>query len=107
MTVSTTQPALQLYSDNVTRPTTGKGGKAYGNHYSLSLETEAYLDAVNHPDFPSTEVRPGKPLHEVTVFRFGLPLRSSASVWRAEPPGTRWLKALAGQGLVRAGPRRD
>jgi len=72
MTVSTTQPAMQLYSDNVTRPTTGKGGKAYGNHYSLSLETEGYLDAVNHPDFPSTEVRPGKPLHEVTVFRFGL-----------------------------------
>lgn len=72
MTVSTTQPALQLYSDNVTRPTAGKGGKAYGNHYSLSLETEGYLDAVNHPDFPSTEVRPGKPLHEVTVFRFGL-----------------------------------
>jgi len=48
------------------------------NHYSLSLETEAYLAAVNHPDFPSTEVRPGKPLHEVTVFRFGLPLRSGA-----------------------------
>jgi aldose 1-epimerase len=72
MTVATTQPALQLYSDNVTRPAIGKGGKSYGNHYSMSLETEGYLDAVNHPDFPSTEVRPGKPLHEVTVFRFGL-----------------------------------
>ena len=72
MTVSTTQPALQLYSDNVTRPSVGKGGKSYGNHFSMSLETEGYLDAVNHPDFPSTEVRPGKPLHEVTVFRFGL-----------------------------------
>jgi aldose 1-epimerase len=72
MDVSTTQPAIQLYSDNVgNRATTGKGGKSYGNHYSMSLETEGYLDAVNHPDFPSTEVRPGKPLHEVTVFRFG------------------------------------
>jgi aldose 1-epimerase len=71
MDVATTQPAIQLYSDNVgNRATTGKGGKSYGNHFSMSLETEGYLDAVNHPDFPSTEVRPGKPLHEVTVFRF-------------------------------------
>ena len=72
MDVFTTQPMLQLYSDNVTRPSVGKGGKSYGNHFSLSLETEGYLDAVNHPDFPSTEVPPGKPMHEVTVFRFGL-----------------------------------
>ena len=70
MDVLTTQPALQLYSDNVGRPSTGKGGKSYGNHFSKSLETEGYLDAVNHPDFPTTEVRPGKPLHEITVFRF-------------------------------------
>jgi|GEM_PF-304488 len=70
MDVLTTQPALQLYSDNVGRPSTGKGGKSYGNHFSMSLETEGYLDAVNHPDFPTTEVRPGKPLHEITVFRF-------------------------------------
>ena len=70
MDVLTTQPALQLYSDNVGRPSTGKGGKSYANHYSMSLETEGYLDAVNHPDFPSTVVAPGKPLHEVTLFRF-------------------------------------
>jgi len=72
MDVSTTQPMLQLYSDNVTRPSPGKGGKSYGNHFSLSLESEGYLDAVNHPEWQSTEVRPGKPMHEVTVFRFGL-----------------------------------
>ena len=40
---------------------------------NVSLETEGYLDAVNHPDFPSTVVEPGKPLHEVTLFRFGPP----------------------------------
>lgn len=72
MDVLTTQPALQLYSDNVARPSAGKGGKSYGNHYSMSLETEGYLDAVNHPDFPAALVAPGKPLHEVALFRFGL-----------------------------------
>ena len=73
MDVSTTQPMLQLYSDNIgNRTSPGKGGKPYGNHFSMSLETEGYLDAVNHPAWQSTEVRPGKPMHEVTVFRFGL-----------------------------------
>jgi aldose 1-epimerase len=71
MKVSTTQPVMQLYSDGVgTRTSVGKGGKTYKTFYSMSLETEGYLDAVNHPNFPSTEVRPGKPFHEVTLFTF-------------------------------------
>jgi galactose mutarotase-like enzyme len=39
----------------------------------MSLETQNYLDAVNHPEFPakpSTILAPGKPLHEITVFKF-------------------------------------
>ena len=74
MDVLTTQPALQLYSNNTgTRTTVGKGGKTYRTWYSLSMETEGYLDAVNQPQFPSShEVGPGKPMHEVAVFRFGL-----------------------------------
>jgi galactose mutarotase-like enzyme len=39
----------------------------------MSLETQNYLDAVNHPNFPaapSTVIRPESPLHEVTVFKF-------------------------------------
>jgi aldose 1-epimerase len=71
MDVSTTQPTVQLYSDNIgTRTQTGKGGKTYRTFYSLSLETEGYLDAIHHPNFPSKLVAPGQPLHEVTEFRF-------------------------------------
>jgi aldose 1-epimerase len=71
MDVSTTQPGMQLYSDNIgTRTQIGKGGKTYRNFYSLSLETEGYLDAINQSEFPSKLVAPGKPLHEVTEFRF-------------------------------------
>lgn len=73
MEVLTTQPAMQLYSNNTgTRTTVGKGGKTYRDHYSLSLETEGYLDAVNQPQFPSSTIGPGKPLHETTLFRFGI-----------------------------------
>lgn len=72
--VSTTQPCMQLYSDGIgSRTVTGKGGKTYRTFYAMSLETQNYLDAVNHPEFPaapSTILAPGRPLHEVTVFRF-------------------------------------
>jgi aldose 1-epimerase len=74
MNVSTTQPCMQLYSDGIgDRTVIGKGGKIYRSFYAMSLETQNYLDAVNHPSFPadpSTVIRPGKPLQEVTVFRF-------------------------------------
>jgi aldose 1-epimerase len=74
MDVLTTQPCMQLYSDGIGRRTvTGKGGKIYRTFYAMSLETQNYLDAVNHPEFPatpSTILVPGAPLHEVTVFKF-------------------------------------
>ena len=72
MEVLTTQPGMQLYSDNVTRTTTGKGGKPYGNHYSMSFETQHYPDSPNRPEFPSTVVTPSTPLREVTVYRFSI-----------------------------------
>jgi aldose 1-epimerase len=71
MDVSTTEPCVQLYSDGIgDRTVTGKGGKTYRTFYSMSLETQNYLDAINHPNFPSMVLNPGKPLHEQTVFKF-------------------------------------
>jgi aldose 1-epimerase len=72
MDVSTTQPCMVVYGDSIGNNTvTGKGGKTYRNFYAMSFETEGYLDAVNHPNFASTMVTPDKPMHEVTVFKFG------------------------------------
>jgi aldose 1-epimerase len=70
MKVSTTEPGVQVYSDNVTGTVAGKGGKQYGDHFSISLETQHYPDSPNHANFPTTLVTPSTPLHEVTVFRF-------------------------------------
>jgi len=70
MDVLTTQPGMQLYSNNVVRSTTGKSGKSYGSHSSMSFETQHYPDSPNRPEFPSTVVTPSTPLHEVTVYRF-------------------------------------
>ncbi len=74
MEVLTTQPSMQLYTANDPRPLTGGKGRAtYFQHGAYCLETQHYADAPNHPEFPSTELKPGMRFHEVTVFRFPKP----------------------------------
>jgi aldose 1-epimerase len=70
MTAFTTQPALELYTDNIAGQVKGRNGLAYGNHWAISLETQRPADTPNHPNFTSAEVTPKKPLHEVTEYRF-------------------------------------
>ena len=72
MDVSTTQPGVQVYTNNVMRPTIGKGGRQYGNHSAICFETQHYPDSPNRPEFPSTLVTPSAPLHEITVYRFSI-----------------------------------
>ena len=70
MEVWTTEPGVQLYTANHTRPFTGIGGAVYGRHPAVCLETQHYPDSVNHANFPSTIVRPGKAFKSTTVFKF-------------------------------------
>ena len=70
MVCFTTQPGLELYTDNIAGPVKGRKGALYGNHWAISLETERATDTPNHPNFVSAEVTPDKPLHEVTEYRF-------------------------------------
>lgn len=69
--VSTTQPAVQFYSGNFLDGTvTGKGGHVYKRRYGFCLETQHYPDSPNHPDFPTTILKPGQKFHQETVFKF-------------------------------------
>jgi aldose 1-epimerase len=69
----TTEPGLQFYSGNFLDGTiTGKGGQVYGHRYGLCLETQHYPDSPNHPQFPSTILRPGDEYRSRTVFVFGV-----------------------------------
>ncbi len=70
MVAFTTQPGLELYTDNIAGQVKGRKGAAYGNHWAISLETEKATDSPNHPNFASSEVTPDKPMHEVTEYRF-------------------------------------
>ncbi|EMS48569.1 Aldose 1-epimerase [Triticum urartu] len=64
------QPGVQLYTANWLSNDKGKGGKVYGQYGALCLETQAYPDAVNHPEFPSSIVRPGEVYRHDMVFKF-------------------------------------
>lgn len=73
MTVSTTEPGIQLYTGNYLNGTvTGKRGRAYHKHSGLCLETQHFPDAPNQPDFPSTVLRPGRTYRTTTVHRFSV-----------------------------------
>lgn len=71
--VLTTEPGIQFYSGNFLDGTiTGKDGHVYRHRYGLCLETQHFPDSPNHPNFPSTILRPGKEYRSTTVFRFGV-----------------------------------
>ena len=70
--VRTDQPGLQFYTGNhLDGSITGKDGHVYKKRDALCLETQHYPDSPNHPNFPSTELKPGQQFHSVTVYEFG------------------------------------
>jgi aldose 1-epimerase len=67
----TDQPGVQIYSANgfrggIKSVTGGDLQKGAG----LALETQHYPDSPNHPNFPSTELRPGQTFRSTTIFHF-------------------------------------
>ena len=69
--VLTTEPGIQFYSGNFLDGTVkGKGNKAYAQRAAFCLETQHFPDSPNHPNFPSTLLKPNSVFHSQTVFRF-------------------------------------
>ena len=48
----------------------GKGGVAYAKRTGFCLETQHFPDSPNHPDFPTTTLKPGAEYKSTTVFKF-------------------------------------
>jgi aldose 1-epimerase len=69
--VLTMEPGIQFYSGNFLDGTlVGTSGRAYRQGDGLALETQHYPDSPNHPNFPSTVLRPGDKYDTTTVYRF-------------------------------------
>lgn len=71
MEILTTQPAMQFYSGNFLDGSyIGKKGFVYHMYTGLCLEPQHFPDAPNHPNFPSTVLRPGEEYQHTSVLRF-------------------------------------
>ena len=58
--VWTTEPGMQIY-DGYYLPVRNAG---------VALETQHFPDSPNHPEFPTTLVKPGQVLYSTTEYRF-------------------------------------
>ncbi len=71
LSIWTTEPGIQFYSGNFLDGTLyGTSGKAYRQGDGLALETQHFPDSPNHPNFPSTVLRPGETYRTSTVYAF-------------------------------------
>jgi len=59
----------QNMSEQVPAKAAGKTLCAYAG---VALETQHYPDSPNHPEFPSTVLRPGETFKSHTEYRFGV-----------------------------------
>jgi len=73
MEVRTTEPGIQFYSGNfLDGAIKNRTGVPYEKHAAFCLETQHYPDSVNHPNFPSTILEPGKTYRTTTVYAFSV-----------------------------------
>lgn len=69
----TMQPGVQFYTGNFLDGTTrGKNGARYARRSGFCLETQAFPNSVNCPEFPQPVLRAGETYRQKTVYRFGI-----------------------------------
>jgi aldose 1-epimerase len=73
MEIETTEPGVQFYSGNfLDGRLRGSSGQAYRQGDGVCLETQHFPDSPNHPEYPSTVLRPGETFQSTTVHRFSV-----------------------------------
>lgn len=71
LAVDSNQPGVQFYDGNMMNVTVpGLGGRMYPVNGGCCFEAQLFPDAPNHPDFPSSVLRPGETYRQVTTFAF-------------------------------------
>jgi aldose 1-epimerase len=71
--VYTEEPGMQLYTGNFMPGTnTIRGGQKDIRRTAFAMETQHYPDSPNHPEFPSTVLRPGEVYKTQTIYKFSV-----------------------------------
>jgi len=73
MEVFTTEPSVQFFTGNsLNGSQVGKSGVAYAKRTGFCFETQHVPDSPNHPNFPTTVLRPGETFNSTTVYKFSV-----------------------------------
>ncbi|WP_338358534.1 aldose epimerase family protein [Yeosuana marina] len=71
MEVYTNEPGLQFYGGNFLDGSVfGKQGKVYKYRSAFCLETQHFPDSPNHPNFPTTQLKPGEEYYSICIYKF-------------------------------------
>nr|WP_255553470.1 aldose epimerase family protein [Maritimibacter sp. DP1N21-5] len=73
LSVATTAPGLQVYDGGHIADLPGLGGRLYGPHAGIALETQVWPDAPNQPGFPKWRLDPGETYRHKVVYHFQTP----------------------------------
>lgn len=72
MEVYTTEPGVQVYTDNWADGYKGQNGATFPRRSAICFEAQHFPDSPNRPYFPSVVLNPGEQYTQKTVYRFAV-----------------------------------
>lgn len=73
LTISSTQPGVQIYTGNwLDGSPINRSGVSYKDYEGVAIEMQGFPDAPNKSQFPSQELKPGKTYNETIKFAFSV-----------------------------------
>ena len=72
MEVYTTEPGVQVYTDNWADGYKGQRGATFPRRSAICFEAQHFPDSPNRPYFPSVVLNPGEQYTQKTVYRFAV-----------------------------------
>ena len=72
MEVYTTEPGVQVYTDNWANGYKGQNGATFPRRSAICFEAQHFPDSPNHPYFPSVVLKPGEQYTQKTIYKFGV-----------------------------------
>ena len=72
MEVYTTEPGVQVYTDNWATGYPGQNGATFPRRSAICFEAQHFPDSPNRQHFPSVVLCPGETYTQKTVYKFGV-----------------------------------
>ncbi len=68
----TTEPGIQMYTDNWATGYAGQHGATFPRRSAVCFEAQHFPDSPNRPYFPSVVLNPGEIYRQTTIYKFGV-----------------------------------